>query len=445
MTNFNTSSALVVVDNLKVGAVVTFETPGRPSNATPKDTETLLGDVAIWGSNNDFPQEVIKDIRKDPDLGPLLSKAAALIYSGGLTWGIPAKNDKGEDYLKPVPDASDRQIRKWMRRSNITRYFIEGATDLVRFANAFPETILSVDGKEIVQLMIQPAEYCRWGKMNASGIVEKCFLSYNWPDAKPADKTTKEIAVVDPYYNAAGNLETLLQKKKNLRNFIYPLSVPTPGAIYYQLADWNGYRESGWYAFSQAIPLYKKAIIDNQLNIKYHVEISTEFWGHKYKDWSGKNEKEQQELMKLEIEIFKKVMSGAENAGNSLITAMLTKPEYNKEYSMWKITAIENKFQKGEFMEEMKEASIAKSAAVGLHPALVGTVANSGMGGAGSNIREAYNLANILNKPMQDLLLEPLYMIAEFNGWPEDIEFAIKNPFMTTLDAGKELTNTKPA
>lgn len=443
MTEIKNNSALVVVDSLKIGAIVTLDNPARPSNTTPKDSETASGDIAIWGENNDFPQEVIKDIRKDPDLGPLLSKAAALIYSGGLTWGLPAKNDKGEDYLKPLDEATDRAIRMWMRRSNITRYFIEGATDLVRFANAFPEIVLSLDGKKIVQLMIQPAEFCRWGKMNSKGIVEKCYLSYNWPDAKPGDGKTKEIAVLDPYYNAAGNLTANLSTSKNIRNFIYPISVPTPGAIYYQLADWNGYRESGWFAFSQAIPLYKKAIIDNQLNVKYHVEISTEFWGHKYKDWSVKTEAEQQKLMKLEIDNFKEIMTGAENAGNSLITTFLSSPQYNKEYSLWKITAIENKFQKGEFMEEMKEASIAKSAAVGLHPALVGTVANSGMGGAGSNIREAYNLANILNKPLQDLLLEPLYMIAEFNGWPEGIEFAIKNPFMTTLDAGKELTNTK--
>ncbi len=445
MTNINSSSALVVVENLRVGAIVTFEQPPRSTSTRPKDSDTTLGDIAIWGIDNDFPQQVIKAIRKDNELGPLFAKAAALIYSGGLVWGIPEKNDKGEDILKPLSKVEDKKIRNWMRRSNINRYFIEGANDLVRFANGFPEFTLSNDQSEIAQLSIQPAEFCRWQKMDENGKVNNCYLNYDFPDAKVGDKATKKIAVLDPYYSPADNLKKAIANKKNLKNFIYPLSVPAPGGIYYQLADWYGLIESGWLALSQAIPLYKKAIIENQLNIKYHVEISTEFWTRKYKDWPQKKESEQLNLYKQEIEAFKKVMTGVENAGNSLFTTLLTDPTYNKEYSLWKITPIENNIQKGEFMEEMKEASIAKSAAVGLHPALVGTVANSGMGGAGSNIREAYNLANILNKPLQDLLLEPLYVVAAFNGWNEDIEFAIKNPFMTTLDTGKELTTQKHA
>ena len=76
-----------------------------------------------------------------------------------------------------------------------------------------------------------------------------------------------------------------------------------------------------------------------------------------------------------------------------------------------------------------------------MHPALSGITPNSGMGGAGSNIREAYNLHIIMNQFNQDLILEPLYVVRDYNGWGDDIEFKFKNSLMTTLDAGKE---TKP-
>lgn len=430
-----------IVSGIKASAIITTTQPQRATAARPDDASGVSGDMAMWGDDNDFPQLVIADIRKDPDLGPLLSKAAALLYSGGLTWGIPEINEKNEEVLKPLDTKWQKQIRTWMRRSNINRYLIEASNDLVRFANAFPEVVLQNDRTKIIQLVAQPAESCRWQKMGNDGIVKNCYINLNFPDGTVLDKYTKKVPVLDPYFDPAASLRA----KSSGNNFIYPLSIPAPGCTYYQLADWNGIRESGWLAVSQAIPKFKLHLLENQLNIKYHVEISNEFWPLKYKGFSEKTSEEQKEIVDTELKAFSDIMTGVERAGNSLVTAMFTDAQFNKAYSLWKITAIENKISKGEYMEEMKEAAIAKSSAVGLHPALVGSVANSGMGGAGSNIREAYNLTNILNKPLQDILLEPLYMVRDFNGWPEEMEFRIRNPFMTTLDTGKELTQTKPA
>lgn len=39
-------------------------------------------------------------------------------------------------------------------------------------------------------------------------------------------------------------------------------------------------------------------------------------------------------------------------------------------------------------------------------------------------------------KPIRDLLLQPLRIVKEVNGWNPDIDFIIPNIMLTTLDRG---------
>jgi hypothetical protein len=39
-------------------------------------------------------------------------------------------------------------------------------------------------------------------------------------------------------------------------------------------------------------------------------------------------------------------------------------------------------------------------------------------------------------KPIRDLLLQPLQIVKEINGWDPDIDFIIPNIMLTTLDQG---------
>jgi hypothetical protein len=425
------SAALVVA--AKFGAVVTFSKEQR--GTTPIKDEETFEDFIPWGESNDFPQKVMEDVDKDTEIGPLLEKKAELLYAGGIVWGIP-KLENGEEILVPADDKTNTEISLFFDRSNINRYLIEAGMDLVFFYNAFPEFVLSRDRSKIVQLCVQEASYCRWGKQNKIGFIETCYVNANWPDAKISDKETVKLPVLDPYYAPADTL----RETKSGHHFIYPISFPTPGKSFYQLAIWNGLRESGWLEVSQAIPKLKKHILENQTRIIYHIEISDLYWPSKYKNWNEKTDAEKKKAQDTDIKMFTDIMSGVENSGNSLITGMKTSFDLNKEFSLWKVNVVDNKIKKGEFLEEGKEASLNKMSAIGLHPALVGSMPNNGMGGAGSNIREAYNLNAILSKTKQDILLEPLKVVRDYNGWDPRIQFRIKNAFMLTLDKGKETT-----
>lgn len=429
---FNIDNTAAIVTGIKTSAIITFESEKKATTAVPvKDNNSKM---AFWGTDNDFPQRVIIDVRKDHELGPLLNKKAQLIHAGGITWGIPTQNDKNEEILLPLPKNEHEEVATWMSKSNINRYLMEISKDVTWFFTAFPELVLQVDRKKIIQICAQPAESCRFEQMDDAGVISNVFINANFPDAKENDKLTKTVPVIDPYYNPS---ETLRSKKRG-HNFIYPISIPVPGCTYYQLAEWNGLREAGWLTISIAIPKFKKNVLEKQLNIKYHVEIADAFWPLKYPDWDKMTADQKTKAYTTELQTFSNIMIGVEGAGNSLVTTMKSDFQGDKYLSLWKITAIDNKLGKGEYLEDFKEASLAKMAAVGLHPALVGTMPSNGLGGAGSNIREAYNLNNIENRPIQDLILEPLKLVRDYNEWNPLLEFRIKNPFMTTLNTGTE-------
>lgn len=415
-----------------------------PDKFTTRPTSTVVkpegsDEMAPWGDGNDFPQLVIKDVNQDPELPNLLDLKARLLVSGGLEHGILGTDENGDEILNPVPPAIDKEIKEWKRKSNINRYLYESALDLCWFGNSFPEIVLSQDRKKIVQLVAQAAEQCRWSKQNPkTGVIDFCFINANFPGPKADDVLTKRVPVLDPYYDPASNL--LIGKGLN---YIYPLSIPSPGSTYYQLANWNSIRASGWLDVSRAIPKFKKSVLEKQMTIKYHIEISDKFWGFKYDGFDSKTPEQKAVIKETEVNNFQDILAGLESAGSNIFTPMITDPSTGKEFPLWKITPLDDKLKTGTFLEEGKDASLYKYASIGVHPAILGTMPNNGLGGAGSNIREAYLLQVINGRPIQDIILEPLNTTVNFyNGW-EEVTFRIKNQMMTTLDTGKETQKVK--
>ncbi len=419
------------------GKKMLISTPDSKSITRPTSTVVKpegADEMAPWGDGNDFPQLVIDDVRQDPELPNLLDKKALFLISGGLEHGILTTDEKGVETLAPCAPAVDKEIKEWKRKSNINRYLYEAAKDLCWFGNAFPELVLDPTRKKVVQLVAQAAEQCRWSKQNPkTGQIDFCFINANFPGPKSDDPLTKRVAVLDPYYDPASNL--LLGNKLN---YIYPLSIPSPGSTIYQLSDWNSIRASGWLDVSRAIPKFKKAVLEKQMTIKYHIEISDKFWPAKYPDFDSKTPEQKAIIKENEVNLFQEILAGVDQAGSNVFTPMITDPSSGKEFPLWKITVLDDKLKQGTFLEEGKDASLYKYSAVGIHSALLGTMPNNGLGGAGSNIREAYLLQALNGRPIQDILLEPLNTVVNYyNGW-EDVTFRIKNQMITTLDTGKE-------
>lgn len=237
-------------------------------------------------------------------------------------------------------------------------------------------------------------------------------------------------------------VEWLQEKKPS--SFAFVISQIDTGRHYYPMADWEAARNSKWLKISEQIALFKMYLMENQMTIKYHIEVHPSYWQVRFGEaWESMSDEEKVKGMEDELSSWNDFFKGAKGAGNSLMTSkgfLEHKPA--EAWSHVTITEIGSKFNKdGVYIEDSKEASQHKMASLGLHSELMGSVPGSTMGaGSGSGNRVAFNQRVGMSKPIQDFVFWPLYVISEYNGWEPSIEWRMRTSLITTLDTGAEAT-----
>jgi hypothetical protein len=432
------SNEVLINDNASVAylpgfsAVVTTEKKVK-AHTSPVQKVTGSTEIAPWGDDNLFPQNVT-------------TLAEKTFIPTVINWQVRALGTKLVYGIEEIDEATgkakfkrkkDPVVEAFLRRTNIQRYIIEGASDLYWFANVFPEMILSNDRNEIVSLAAQEATNCRFTKQNPNtGLVEEVCVNANWDNGGNYENSHK-IPVIDPYYDPV----TALRERKEFK-YIYPVSFPSPGKTYYQLVSWDSVRKNGWLELASLIPTWKKALMKNQIIIKYHIEVPEYYWSWKYPNWEKMTVVEKTSARTTELENFNSFLKGEENAGRSIMTTSKFDDIRNVAYPGWKITAIDDKIQDGKYIEDSQEASSHLMFAIGLDSTLIAAAPGKGMGaGSGSDKRVAFNIYMQLQQANEHLLLEPLHFIRDYNGWNSEYIFKLERSVITTLDAG---TETKP-
>ncbi|MBO0360679.1 hypothetical protein J0X19_22150 [Hymenobacter sp. BT186] len=396
------------------------------------------GDVALWGPNNDFPQQVIAQAEKSTIIPSVLDWKTRAVYGGGPVYGrVTGYDQDGNEQFQRerLPD-----VEAFFRRSNIKRYAFEGLQNLFWFAQSYPELIQSLNKSKITTLTTQDTAFCRYSVPRASQPVpDWCHISANWPDAKPGDEYTTSVPVLDPYYDP---VEALRADTRGFKH-IYPLALPSPGKSLYQLASWNSIRRSGWLEVAQAIPEFKAALFKNQISVKYLIETHEGYWKWKYPDWDTKLTEVRRQLIADELAAFEATMTGTQGAGKSIMSLTITDPRTGEQIKAFNVTAIDDKLKSGLHIEDSQEASSHIYTALSVDPTLVGISPGKGMGaGSGSDKRVAFNNFISTHRFHQDLILEPLYLVRDYNGWPADLEFRFLNPLSQTADLSNANKNT---
>jgi len=313
---------------------------------------------------------------------------------------------------------------------------MEAALNFVHFRTVFPEMITDLGKKQILQIKLQRSMECRWGWQNkTTGLVDKCFINANWDNGGTAANSAV-LPVIDPYYDPVGGI----QAAKGY-NFIYPVSYPDVDNKFYHLVDWHGLRSGKWLKFSLQIPEFKEALMRNQATIKYHLEVSNDYWNWRHKGFDKLTEPEQQLLRDAFVDEFNTVIRGNENAGKTMMS--ITFQENGKEIPGLKITAIDDKMKAGIYIEDSQEASTHILTALGVDPTLMGNGPGKNFGaGSGSDKGVAYNIYISQIRPFQDLLLQPFGVMRDFNNWDPLLVFRFRNSLMQT-ESNRQKTTQK--
>ncbi|WP_431166331.1 hypothetical protein [Tenacibaculum halocynthiae] len=427
-------------------AVVSMNSSTKTTTAEPTKvmvhTENKSQGIAAWGSDNDFPQKLLKEVRKNGAATSGLSLVCDALYgSGFILYKEDFEADKDGESKRKLIQQSLRQypeINTFFKNSQMKRFFKESIADLTYLAISFPEYILSNDGNTITRAYRQKSAHCRFELMDEkSGFIKNVWVSTKWADGVDLKSDyAKKIPLIDSYWSAEQVKEYC--KKNKIKSFVRPMFYSMLDESYYPVASWHSAYYSKWIHVANSIPEFKKALFENQVNIKYHIEVDEEYFERKYKggdkEWDDFTLEEKETTRKALVEFIDKYLRGTENAGKS-IWSMIYKDNQGKPFSGIKITAIDDKLKDGAFLPDGTAANSEVLFAISVDPTLIGAGIPGGMGaGGGSDKREAWTILCARSKPKRETVLESFEFIQQYNGWSDEVLGGFEDTVLTTLD-----------
>lgn len=412
----------------KLSANNTTDNSAGTSQTSPIDRYSLVYKYQSWGTHNDFPNKWLKAIESNGYLAQGLRLCAMGIIAGGLVYGkVQIDEESGKEKMVRVIDP---EVEAFFKRCNINKFLRELSTEYWRFWNAFPELILTKDRKKIYSINCQESVFCRFSAQNeTTGKIEKVYISANWHlgDTEVAPYVTS-VACLDPYNEPVQEMRNGKEYK-----YILPVQGVDSGKVGYQYAPHHTLLNGKWLDLSNEIANYKLSLIRNQIAVKYIIYVHERYWYNKYSDWdSFDDDVKINKINELKKEVEDK-LTGAKNAGKSIHIPLSFDEHTQKLEKLIEIEPIKDEIKEGSWIAESLESVSHILFSLGLDSWVGNTPGKSSF--SGSDKREAFNIFITNSKPDQDIMLEPLEVIRDYNGWDPEYKFWFKNYYLQTLDA----------
>ncbi|WP_417365560.1 hypothetical protein [Flavobacterium beibuense] len=431
--DFNTGGAIISFKN----SAGTEDTKVTSVKVETKDK--VSGVIASWGPNNDYPQQIIAETKKNGTAIRSLSFNRRIHYGNGIVFLKLDATEEGKHDPKVIPinnpDMAD--VKAFFKKSQMARFFKETIADLEWWSIAFPEYILSNDFSQINKVKRHKTAWCRFEVMNEeSGLIENVYISekFGKEGVTPDSVYVSKVPLIDSYWSVEEVKEYC--KENKIHNFIRPIFYPLIDEAYYPVSEWHAAFTSGWLGIANAVPKWVKSMFENQASIKYHIEIDERYYEVTFlNEWKQFTKARRDEERRKTLDSINEHLSGAENAGKSIQTMMYVNQDGVQE-SYIKITTIDDKFKEGAYLPQAEAANSEVAFASGVDSSVIGSGIPGGKlgAGSGSDKNAAYNIANALMKTNRETTLETFDFIRDYNEWDDNISAAFENTVLTTLD-----------
>lgn len=439
ISEFNGKPAIVAFKN-------SVESGTNTVSTVKIETKDKTGVIASWGRSNNYPQLILKSARKNSSATRGISFSRKAHYGSGFQLVKNESNEAGKKTPIVVPINTIPEIYAFFRESKMNHFFLEIIADLEWFSIAFPEYIVNENYTKITRVKRQRAAWCRFEAQNIeNGLIENVFISQKFGDG--AVDLTSEFAETIPHVDPYWSVEEVREycRKNNIQKFIRPSMQPLIDEPYYPISEWHSIYESGWLDVANSVPSLKKALFENQMSIKYLIEIDEQYFENIYsQEWKTMKVEERKNIRQTLVDSINSSLVGNEKAGKS-IQSMMLKGADGKQYSAIKITPIDDKFKDGSYLPEAEAANSEILVAQGVDSSLIGGsgIPGGNGSGSGSDKREAFTIHQALKKTDREITLETFYFIRDFNKWDSTLDGIFENTILTTLDANP--TGTKSA
>lgn len=414
-------------------AIITTKAAQKP--IVPQEAPRMqgAGGVAYWGDDNNYPNDIVADVKKTSVLSSALYWVSKAWYSGGLVYGsLQMSEDKKKvELIRSI----NTEIESFLARNFITtKYLPLISLHYITFWNVFSQLVLNPDRSKIIALRAFKSPWCRISPQDEkSRRNTTAYVNSNSTYGFQKDAYTLEQPLVDTEFMPVESLRL----RSDGSQYIYKVSGPGLDEHTYPRAHWQAVRDSKWLALANQIPIFKNAFLKHQLSPSKHVEIHEEYWSHKYADqWDGFDAKEKFAKKKAEYEFIGKCLNDVENAGKGLFTSKWT-DDAGTEIHGITITELKNEGVSGLYNEDSQEANSHILYAIGFSGNLIGATPSKTLGaGSGSDKNADWNILVRNSKPEQDMVLEVLNFVSQYNNWVDEkgmpIVFWFENYYQQT-------------
>ena len=415
-----------------------------------KRQSLLLQDIEFVGRgrSNNMMYDIMKKIGTNVTVGSNIEFKNKVVYGDGIMVYKKYRNEQGKIVKEEVLESEYPEIFEFLENNDYDQIRHEIANDLVIFHDSYVEYIFNQEAKpKLVQIKAKETTCSR------VSVIDENTKKSEWHGYSAGwHKNDLDDLIATPLLDKQSSLYDLkkrmgiipnnegLKETVKDRSFIHNIRINTPGRFYYTRPYWWSVIASGWYDFSSAIPVYKKALIKNQMTLKYIVYIKLNFWDKLFKNQGITEDKKKAECKEQFLQNMNDFLSGEENAGKAFISEFSYDKLKGFEDKDIIIDSLENKNIGGEYIEDSEEVSNVICYGMNVHPSIVGSSPGKSKSINGTEARELFIIAQALMKMFQEATLKPLYVAKAMNDWPKEIFFSITNCQLTTTDKGTGAT-----
>ena len=407
----------------------------RPVPGRPKEM------YAPFGQDNQLPYKIKNLIGSDEVTAQNKFFNVLACYGAGLT----LQDEEG------LPSAN-KDAKRFGRRNSLSTFFLEQITDMKYYFMSVCVIILSNDGTKINRIVHKDTCFTRLGKAEKNGRIRYVYYA-NWQYNSPQAEDVERIPLLredDP----VGDLMVKMGRepgsdgrcyvRTHQRKFAILLRFPTVGCQYYPTPYYAAMFRGGSYFEKRLISAAKIAKIRNHASVKYQVEVEHKYWQKIVNEERITDPLKIRERIKKEKEKIRDFVAGVHNSGKAWITGYYVDP-MGHEVRDIRVINIEGSKEGGDYADDINVAANTLCYADNTHPNLVGAVpGKSQSNNSGSDKRELFTMKQALETAFHDLLLRPIELVCEFNGW-DDVVPAVPMIMLTTLDEHRDAKRIYPA
>lgn len=447
----NTALELGIVTD-KTGKVVeVYQTPtarfaavGSKSDspvvapAKGKNNLTSLTRHAYWGKDDKLPNLILDAIEEVPIAANAIRYNAEALMGKEVIYVKKSDIAKGEMNLQR---AFLPEVETFLKQNHVLTEFIPAqAFDLSSLYNGFCELIFNKTFTKVVQIAHKEAEFCRLSRnVEQFGITDREILYYSseFPLGRVSTNSyedPKKVATLPLYDPLDFNFIENIKKAKQPK-FAFHSRPRTSRSFYYATMPHQGlYRKDGWIDSAKRVPIIINKMSDNAISMKYLVYVSEEYFKSVMgtSAWIALTPKERQEKFDDFANEIKTQLVGTDNVFSSL-TIMCK--EFNGQ--MVKNVVFEPVDDRAKNDTWIPSSNAADQQIVQGHSVSPGQIGLMPQGASmdrvsGSSNRQSFNTHVTMNTWLQRVMLSPLQLAADINGW--DCLFLIDDVTHTTTN-----------